>query len=118
MKILINKCYGGIGLSEEFVDHMKSFAGYEEIGIYSDLAREDAFLIDEAIKFGLKRASGVFSKLEVIEIPDGVKYNIGEYDGTEWIEQIWIEATLDELEKGLSREKLNLVSKGADIKLK
>jgi hypothetical protein len=30
-------------------------------------------------------ADGAFAELKVIEIPDGVEWQIDEYDGTEWI---------------------------------
>ena len=34
---------------------------------------------------GPKKAGGDYSDLVIVEIPDGVEYKIGEYDGMEWI---------------------------------
>jgi len=49
-----------------------------------DLDRDDPDLITVVKKLG-ERANGSCAKLEIIEIPDGVKYEIEEYDGIEWV---------------------------------
>jgi len=121
MKVILNRCYGGFGFSEEFTKHIKTFPGYEEM--YSGnigINRNDQFLIEEAIKFGLDKASGGFAQLAVVDIPDGVEYSISEYDGQEWISQLWIEVTLQELKNGLTQEQLDILenNKGVDIKIK
>ena len=121
MKILINRCYGGYGLSDKFERYLKeigllSYDAETYSGHYPD--RDDQAMIEEAIKFGLKGASGRHGNLSVEEIPDGALYRIGEYDGQEWIEQIWIEVTIEELRNGLSTEQLDMVSQGCDVKLK
>lgn len=113
MKILINKCYGGYGLSDEFYKHLIENKLVPEV----DVARDNQVVVEAAINFGLKEASGHYADLSVTEIPDSVHYSIGEYDGQEWIDQLWIEVTLDELKSGLTQENLDFVSKGIDIKL-
>ncbi len=113
MKILINNCYGGYGFSDEFTNHINS------LGIPDDCEwRDNQIVVEEAIKFGLKKASGYCAELTVEEIPDGAHYSVGEYDGQEWISDTWIEVTLDELRKGLSEEQLDMVSKTWSIKQK
>jgi hypothetical protein len=121
MKILINQCYGGYGLSDKFERYLKeigllSYDAKTYSGHYPD--RDDQAMIEEAIKFGLKGASGDYAQLAVVEIPNGALYRIGEYDGQEWIEHVWIEVTIDELRNGLSTEQLDMVSQGCDVKLK
>ena len=113
MKVLVNRCYGGFGFSEEFQKRIKS--------LNIDMThtwRSNSILIEEVLKFGLEKAAGEYAKLAIEEIPDDVCYSIGEYDGQEWIDQIWIEVTLDELKSGLTQENLDIISKGVDIKLK
>ena len=118
MKVLINKCYGGFGFSDDFIKHIRAIST-DDFSIHPYLwNRANQFLVEEAIKFGLEKAGSIHSELEVAEIPDEAQFKISEYDGTEWIEQVWIEATLDELRNGLSIEQLSMVSQGCDIKLK
>ena len=52
----------------------------------SDIDRSDSTLVEVVKKMG-DRASGKYSGLEVVEIPDDVKWQIGEYDGMEWVEE-------------------------------
>lgn len=117
MKVLINKCYGGYGLSEEFVNHLITNNLVPQDSNSYTINRNNQKIIEEAIKFGLENVNGFCAKLEIVELPDGCNYNIGEYDGQEWIEQYWINVTLDELKNGLSDEQLSMVTKGCDIKL-
>lgn len=118
MKVLINKCFGGYSLSEEFVNHLIANNLISEDYNKYNINRDNQIVIEEAIKFGLENASGLCAELYIVEIPDGCEYKIGEYDGSEWIEQIWINVTLDELKNGLSDKQLSMVSQGCDIKLK
>lgn len=83
-KVVINKCYGGYGLSEE---------AYEELGLewdgygfaYED-KRTDLQLIKVIEKLG-KEANGRFSSLKIVDVPDDVDWEIEEYDGSEWIRE-------------------------------
>ena len=133
MEIVINKCYGGFGLSIEArnlyakkkgfelfhyekiaykhecrknsykrlvdsarsglaysttVDHGDEFEGDMSKGYWSDhdLERTDQALIEVVKELGDK-ASGNFSSLKVVEIPDDVEWEIDEYDGIEWISE-------------------------------
>lgn len=117
MKVLINKCYGGFSISEEFLGHLKQLKLVDQEANTFCIDRDNQQIIDEAIKFGLEKANGWVAKLEIVEIPDGCNYRLGEYDGQEWIEQIYISLSVDDLRKGLSEEQLSLFSKGCDIKL-
>lgn len=61
----------------------------ESIALYPDDydIRTDANMIGVVEKLG-EKANTRFSKLKVIEIPDGVEYQIDEYDGAESIHEI------------------------------
>lgn len=50
--------------------------------------REDPLLIQVVEELGSKKASGVCAELEVREIPDGVNYEIKDYDGVESIHEV------------------------------
>lgn len=84
MKVVINTCYGGFGLSEKAYDflntwHDKKGDHYEYI-----LERHDPSLV-QCVEILKKEAWGECSELEVVEIPDGIEYEIVEYDGYEYI---------------------------------
>lgn len=95
MKIVINTCYGGFSFSDEF----KTFFGiqpdsrppYNEIlglpGNAHTSWRAHPRLIAALEEFGLEKASGVISRLKIVEIPDGVTWRIDDYDGLEVIRE-------------------------------
>ena len=87
MKIVINRCFGGFSLSEEAY----KFLGLEWDGYgykctsYDD--RTDPDLIKCVETLGDK-ANGSCANLKVIEIPDGVDWEITDYDGLEKVEEV------------------------------
>ena len=84
MKIVINDCYGGFGLSEEAEElyvQKKNISG----SLRGDILRNDSVLVEVVETLGDK-ASGKYSELKVVEIPDDVTdWRIEEYDGWEHI---------------------------------
>jgi hypothetical protein len=124
MKIVINKCYGGFGLSEEAFELYlkkknikwveKEGSSYYTIPInqYKELSekcwkehhdyrdinskgyflsdynikRDDKILIEVVEELG-EKANGNSSELKIVEIPDGIDWEIDEYDGMESIEE-------------------------------
>lgn len=131
MELVINRCYGGFGLSplavREYLKRKgKEFFAYndENIGsgkiyrqtkienanifsIYTtkdfgetttwdeikehyfyprNIDRTDLDLIDVVKKLGNK-ANGTCSELKIVEIPDGIEWEISEYDGLETVEE-------------------------------
>ncbi len=107
MKIVINKCYGGFGLSEDAVTmylkrkgqqvYIARRATYNLYYTHPDMKREDYFseyrlrrddpiLISLIEEFGAASISGKRSALEVVEIPDDVvHWSVHEAEGLEWI---------------------------------
>jgi hypothetical protein len=84
MKIVINVCFGEYSLSEK---------AYRELGIewdgygYAfDDDRANPALVSVVEKLG-NAASGSCARLRVTEIPDGIEWNIDEYNGNESIEK-------------------------------
>lgn len=108
MKIVINTCYGGFGLSHEAVlryaalknmnfvveEKDSSFSKYEYYvdqvsdanhwheGKISD--RSDPALVQVVEELG-EAANGWAAELKVVDIPDDVQWYIEEYDGNEWV---------------------------------
>lgn len=79
MKIVINDCFGGFGLSEE------AYAKLIEWGVpVRTDSRNHPLLVRVVEELGAK-ANGRFAKLKVVEIPDDVEWEIAEYDGNEHV---------------------------------
>ena len=91
MKIIINTAWGGFQLSKEFYDYYgipceKGFgASYCALEKWTEDVRKDPRVIEYIENFGSRAASGIYSYLEVVEIPKGTKYYIEEYDSAESI---------------------------------
>jgi len=51
-----------------------------------DIERTDSDLIAVVEEMG-DAANGRCSKLKIVEIPDGIEWQIEEYDGTEWVSE-------------------------------
>ena len=87
MKVVVNRCCGGFGLSKEAYEYLGLVwdnYGYK----YSDYnARTDKKLIECVETLGYK-ANGRFADLEVVEIPDDVEWYIDNYDGIETIHEV------------------------------
>lgn len=134
MKVLVNECYGGYGISSEASKLWleRKAIPYE---IYEDsynliviingerqymstyISRTDETLIEIFEEKGSEFTSGPHAEVALEEIPDGCKYDIHEYDGTEYINSTWIEITLDELKNGLSGDRLELAQKVSCIRV-
>jgi len=83
IKVVINDCHGGFGLSEADMDEYKNRKGITDPNFYYyDIPRECPILVEMVEKGD---ADGEYSDLKVVEIPDGVNWYIEEYDGLEHI---------------------------------
>ena len=81
MKVVINDCYGGFGLSEKAMKFLGVDSGWPEI------ERNNPKLVECVEKLG-EEANDMCAELKVVEIPDDVNWEIGEYDGLEWVEEV------------------------------
>lgn len=98
MKIVINKCYGGFGLSKQAVDLFIAKGGTVERDEYDDpnkpisgyeigYDRTNPVLVEVVEQLG-EAADTDASELKVVEIPDDVEYTIEDYDGIEWVAEV------------------------------
>ena len=91
MKVVINSCYGGFGLSKTAKDLYSEISGNEVVFDEFVISRADPVLVQVVEELG-EFADGDFAELKIVEIPDGVDWFIQEYDGVEWIAErhrIW-----------------------------
>ena len=86
MKIAINSCYGGFGLSDKALDYYNNLAG-TKLEYDGDIERNDLNLIKTIEDLG-EEANGRFAKLRIVEIPDDINWEISEYDGMESVEEV------------------------------
>lgn len=108
MKVAINHCYGGFSISRRaFLQlremgnkHALAEADYGEswpdgsgprtesaldqgVGSFGrEIPRDDPQLVEVVERLG-DAANGACAKLKVVEIPDGIEWEIDEYDGLE-----------------------------------
>lgn len=105
MKIVINKGYGGFGLSDKAQTML-------DIKYYL-AERHHPKLIEIVEQLG-EKANGQSANLEVIEIPDGLGYKIEKDDGWESIET-FLGVTVEQLSNGLTTEQIELVKQASYI---
>ena len=128
MKVVLNNEYGGYSLSTDILKmylertntpYETSFVQPEYYINYNGIVVDGQPFYDDCIQRHdpvliqiLEGLQGLcrYKHLKIVEIPDFSSYSIGEYDGREWIENTWIEVTIDELRAGLSQERLEQVS--------
>ena len=88
-EIVINVCYGGYTLSDNAKTIYDKRSPYQQRGpgwrIEDDVSRDDPCLLNIIEAIGLKAAAGVSCELQIVVIPDGVDWEINEYDGSEWV---------------------------------
>lgn len=95
MKVVINRCWGGFGLSREALDRYCSEKGvnpgkwnetwkfYDEFSDH-DIDRTDPVLVKIVEEMG-EKSWGFAAELRVVDIPEGIDWYIHEYDGMEHV---------------------------------
>jgi len=89
-QIVINAQHGGFSLSAEAMELYGAFcrdAGLEPTPWDWEIPRDSQQLLSVIACLG-ERASGPYSRLKIVEIPDDVVWNIHEYDGCEWVAEV------------------------------
>lgn len=84
-KVVINKCFGGFGLSKtacNLLAQRKKLAAWTEYE-FNDIERDDPDLVATVEYLG-ESSRGKYSHLVVADVPPG-RYRIDEYDGRERI---------------------------------
>lgn len=82
MKFVINECYGGFNLNNEWFEKNKE--SFPTGKAFTDFAVRTNKTLISAIESGEYKDKG-FSQLKVVEIPEGKVFTISEYDGYESI---------------------------------
>lgn len=88
MKIVINKCYGGFGLSRIAEELYKERKGITDPNWhYYDIPRDDPILV-EMVETMDDQVNSSYSDLRIVEIPHDVNWQVDEYDGNEWVAEV------------------------------
>lgn len=88
MKVVINRCFGGFGLSEQAEQLYKERKGITDPNwFYWEIARNDEVLVELVEQMG-STVNSNYSDLGVVDIPDDVKWTVEEYDGREWVAEV------------------------------
>ena len=90
MKVVINRCFGGFGLSDEALARYNELAG-TNLEHYYGIERNDPLLVQVVEELGAK-ANGFCADLKIVDIPDDVEWYVHEYDGLESVyekHRIW-----------------------------
>ena len=85
MKIVINRCFGGFGLSDQALEMYSTAKKLNPNNCWeSEIARDDPVLVHIVESLG-EQANGKYSELKVVDIPDDVDWIVEEYDGMEYV---------------------------------
>ena len=101
VKVVINRCFGGFGLSGEAMAMYAKLRGWtrcttdlgidyllngrgEKIIPPHGIRRDDPFLIEVVEALG-ENSWGDYAELKIVEVPDDVDWYVEEYDGLEHI---------------------------------
>lgn len=95
MKVVINRCFGGFGISIECRDlatklgcpHMDNDKKFPQYAHGWDGPRTCEGLVKAVEQLGSKNASSQSARLQIVEIPDDVDWEISDYDGQESVHE-------------------------------
>jgi hypothetical protein len=109
MKVVINACHGGFGLSDAAFEKLldrKGIAWEKQEGKFGNIeyfhaghvGSNDHYLYDRILTENRADpdliaifeemghlANGSYSRLKIVEVPDDVEWEVDEYDGNEWV---------------------------------
>lgn len=97
MKIVINDCFGGFGLSNAAYEKLIEYGcpvrryldSYGKVCFSGKIdienKRSNALLVSVIEELGSDKASGPYSRLKIIKIPDDVEWEIVEWEGAEHV---------------------------------
>jgi hypothetical protein len=85
MKVVINAGFGGFGLSDVAIERYCELDGCSSVDFWAgNLDRNDPNLVKVVQELG-EAAETPYSELKIIDIPNGIKWHICEYDGLEHV---------------------------------
>jgi len=85
MKVVINRKYGGFGLSQRALDRYNELTD-RNVKYHWDIPRNDPMLVQMVEELG-EEANNRYSDLKVVNIDDDIAWYIHDYDGMEEIHE-------------------------------
>ena len=86
MKVVINRCFGGFSISQKGIELYNKITGKNQTSQYR-FERTDPDLIRVIEQLG-DEADGSCARLDIVDIPDGINWEIDDYDGKESIHEV------------------------------
>lgn len=83
-KIVVAASHGGFGLSEKGLLRLGELDERWRVDDPFDIPRDNPALVQVVEEMG-KEASDPHAELKVVEIPEGVEWELGYYEGREWV---------------------------------
>ena len=85
MKVVINDCYGGFGLTDASLNEYKIRKGITDENFwYYDIPRDCPVLVAMVEEQG-SAIDGDYADLRIVDVPDDANWYIEEYDGNEHV---------------------------------
>ena len=85
MKVVINRCFGGFGLTNAALEEYKARKGITDENFWYYDSPRDCPVLVAMVKEQGDAINGQFSDLKIVEIPDGISWCVEEYDGLEHV---------------------------------
>ena len=83
MKVVINGCFGGFGLSDE-AKTILALRGVD-VGKLPEKEMRCHKDVVEVVELLGSLANATYAELRVVEVPDDVRWHVADYDGNEWV---------------------------------
>lgn len=86
-KLVINTDFGGFGLSKRAWERYCQQKGWDHTdeNMHDHMIERDCPILVDIVETMGAAANGPYSRLKVVEIPADVFWELGDYDGREWI---------------------------------
>lgn len=85
IKVVINRDFGGFGLSDEAEALYKERKGITDPDWWCRKIPRDCPILVQIVEEMNEKADGRFAALKVVEVPDDADWYVEEYDGSEWV---------------------------------
>ena len=88
-RIVINTKHGGFHLSDRAKEELvKLGLPLSSVNCEWEIERDDPRLVKVVESLGQEAADQFFCELKIVDVPDGILWEIEQYDGKEWVSEV------------------------------